>query len=109
MITGLLGSLAHTAEECTVPLKLLLHLVVVEFSHLKQIAHELADDLAESFLHMLLHAFLGYQLVTEFVPVKGREHEEFFLYLSQIQGLHGDQESLHGFKRQILDDRAYLR
>ena len=48
--------LAHAAEECTVPLQLLLHLVVVEFGHLEEIAHELADDLAEPLLHVLLHA-----------------------------------------------------
>ena len=90
MIRGLLGSLAHTAEECTVPLELLLHLVVVEFGHVKQIAHELADDLAEPLLHMLLHAVQGVQFIAEFVPVEGREHEELLLDLAQVQGLHGD-------------------
>jgi hypothetical protein len=41
--------------------------------------------------------------------VEGREHEEFLLDLPEVQGLHGDQEGLHGLKGQVLDDRADLR
>ena len=106
----LLGSLlAHAAEERAVPLQFLLHLVVVEFGHLEEIAHEFAHDLAEPLLHVLLHAVQGVQLVAEFVAVEGRKHQEFLLDLTEVQGLHGDQESLHGLKGQVLDDRADLR
>ena len=103
------GLLAHAAEERAVPLQLLLHLVVVELGHLEEIAHKFADYLAEPLLHVLLHALLGVQLVAEFVAVEGREHEEFLLDLPEVQGLHRDQEGLHGLKGQVLDDRAYLR
>ena len=103
------GLLAHAAEERAVPLQLLLHLVVVELGHLEEIAHEFADDLAEALLHVVLHALQGVQLVAEFVAVEGRKHEEFLLDLPEVQGLHGDQESLHGLEGQVLDDRADLR